>query len=82
MVVMLKALFGETGSISMMRVMSLLCCVAAIVIAFVGVNKATPDYSGLALLCSTFLGSAMGGKILQKRIEANGAKSDVSIESK
>lgn len=65
----LKALFSEHGSVSMMRLMSLICCVAAIVIAFVGINKPLIDYSGLGLLCSAFLGAGFGGKVLQKKVE-------------
>lgn len=78
----LVALFSDSGSISMMRVMSLLCCLTSIVIAFVGLSKAQPDYSGLSLLCSTFLGIAVGGKIMQKRIEVSGAKSDIEVDAK
>lgn len=76
----LKALFSENGSVSMMRVMSIICCIAAVAIAFVGLNKAVIDYSGISLLCSTFLGAAMGGKVLQKRIEVDGARSANTVE--
>ena len=65
----IKSVFSENGSVSMMRLMSLMCCIAAIVIAFVGLSKALPDYSGLSLLCSAFLTAAFGGKIAQKSIE-------------
>lgn len=53
----------------MMRVMSAMCCIAAIIIAIVGVEKPVVDYSGLTLLCGTFLGVAFTGKVVQKSIE-------------
>ncbi len=40
----LTYLFGENRSISMMRLMSFSSCLTAIVIAFVGLCKAQPDY--------------------------------------
>ena len=64
----------------MMRVMSFLCCIAAIAIAIIGLNKPIVDYSGVSLLVSSFLTAAFGGKIMQKRIEVSGAKSDISID--
>ena len=61
----------KSGSgVSMMRFMSIICCLAAIVIAIIGLNKPVIDYSGLSLLCGTFLGAAFGGKIAQKNIES------------
>lgn len=78
----LKALLSDSGSVSTMRVMSLTCCLAGIVIAFVGVNKASPDYSGLSMLVGTFLSMSFGGKVMQKRVEASGAKSDAEIDAK
>ncbi len=65
----LKSLLSEDGHASTMRAMSLLCCVAAIVMGFIGLNKAVVDYSGLSLLCGTFLGAAFVGKIAQKSNE-------------
>jgi FtsH-binding integral membrane protein len=76
----IKALFSEHGDISMMRVMSIICCLAAVIVAFAGLNKPVVDYSGVSLLVTTFLTAAMGGKIMQKRIEVSGAKSDISID--
>lgn len=70
MIQFIKDLFAPQSTVSMMRVMSILCCLASIVIAFVGMNKSTPDYSGLSLLCSAFLGAAFAGKVAQKSIEA------------
>ncbi len=65
-----------------MRVMSIICCFAAIAIAFVGLNKPVIDYSGLTLLCGAFLSAAFGGKILQKRTEVDGAKSESTEDLK
>lgn len=76
----LKELFSEAGHYSLMRVMALLCCLTAIGIAMMGINKDLVDYSGLSLLVSAFLTAAMGGKIMQKRIEVSGAKSEVEVE--
>lgn len=70
----LKALFNENSSVSSVRVMSIVCCITAIILAFVGINKTPIDYSGLSLLCGTFLGAAFTGKIVQKRIEVDSAK--------
>lgn len=75
-----RELITENGKLSMMRVMSLLCCLTAIGIAVIGLNKPVVDYSGLSLLCSTFLTAAMGGKIMQKRLEVTGAKAEVEVE--
>ncbi len=69
----LDNLLSEKGTVSTTRVMSLLCCINSIAISIVGLCKPTPDYSGLALLCSVFLGAAFGGKVAQKRLEAKGA---------
>lgn len=77
---LIRELLSDSGSISVMRVMSLLCCLAAIAVAVMGLNKPQVDYSGVSLLVSSFLTAAMGGKILQKRIEVSGAKADVTVE--
>jgi hypothetical protein len=67
----LKELFSESKSVSMMRVMSLLCCLAAIGIAIVGMCKAVPDYSGITMLVSAFLAAGFTGKVVQKNIEVS-----------
>lgn len=67
----------------MMRVMSLICCLAAIAIAVLGLYKpGNTDYSGLSLLCGSFLGAAFGGKVYQKRIETDGARAEIIEETK
>lgn len=72
-------LFGENTGVSMMRVMSFLALLAGIAVAFVGISKIPVDYSGISLLVSVFLSAAFGGKVLQKRIETNGAKSETEV---
>ncbi len=62
-------LLSENRGPSMLRFMSLICCLAAIAIAILGLRRPVVDYSGLTMLCSAFLGAAFTGKILQKRIE-------------
>lgn len=65
----LNQLLSDKGSVSSMRVMSLSCVLTAIMIAIIGLMKPAVDYSGLALLCGTFLGAGFGGKIAQKKSE-------------
>ena len=62
-------LLSDKGSVSSMRVMSLVSVFAAIGMAFYGMSKATIDYSGLTLLCSAFLGAGFTGKVMQKKSE-------------
>jgi hypothetical protein len=64
-----KALLDTDSGTSMLRFMSLMCCITAIALAFIGMNKANPDYSGLSLLCGTFLTTAFGAKVAQKFVE-------------
>lgn len=66
----------------MMRVMSLLCCATAVVLAVLGLYKQTVDYSGLSLLVGAFLASAFGGKIAQKRIEVDGTKTTTEDDTR
>lgn len=73
-------LFSENGGVSAMRVMAMLCCIAAIVIAIIGLSHSPVDYSGLSLLCGAFLSAAMGGKLLQKKVELNGTKTDTTVD--
>ena len=65
-----------------MRIMSILALFAGIGVAFVGMTKLPVDYSGISLLVSVFLSAAFGGKVMQKRIEANGAKSDTETTTR
>ncbi len=65
----IQEMLGDSGRISMMRVMSLACCVTAVLLGVIGLCKAQVDYSGLSLLCATFLSVAFTGKVAQKHIE-------------
>lgn len=58
------------SAVSMLRFMSLICCVTAITIAIIGIYHSNTDYGGLSLLCGTFLTAAFTGKIVQKSIES------------
>lgn len=58
------------SAVSTMRFMSLICCIAAIAIAIIGLYRNNPDYGGLSLLVSVFLGAAFTGKVVQKSIES------------
>lgn len=62
----LRQLFSDKGNVSMMRVLSLTCVIAACCIAMYGLHQVNVDYSGLTLLCSAFLSAGIGGKIVQK----------------
>lgn len=75
-------LFSEKSTVSMMRVMSIMCCTASIAISMIGLSKPNIDYSGLALLSGAFLSAAFGGKIMQKKIEVNGAKTTTEDDIK
>lgn len=77
---LLKALLSDNGSISSMRVMSLSCCSTAIMIAFIGLLKAQPDYMGLSGLCGTFLSMAMAGKVAQKHVELSNDKTIIDTK--
>lgn len=65
----LADMLSNGKGMSSMRVMAMLCCLTAIGLAFIGINKPAPDYSGLSMLCGTFLAGAMVGKTSQKAIE-------------
>lgn len=74
-------LFSESGGVSMMRVMSIICVIAAVAIAIIGLNRIPVDYSGLSLLCSSFLAGAFGGKLAQKKTEVNGTKTETEVDT-
>lgn len=78
----LRQLFSESSGVSMMRIMSFLALTAGIGIAFYGMTKLPVDYSGIALLTSVFLSAAFGGKVLQKRIEADGSKNETEVSTR
>ena len=65
---MFRELFSENSSISSMRVMSMISLLIGGGIAVYGVYMAK-DLSGLAALVGIFVGSAFGGKLIQKNFE-------------
>jgi len=78
----LNNLFSDKGTVSEMRVMAFLAFLTGAGIAFYGMNKQPVDYSGITMLSGTFLAAAFGGKVYQKRIEQDGAKSDSTTDLK
>lgn len=64
----MKSLLSEDGSISSMRIMSIISLVTGAVIAMVGLLRGE-SLSGLALLTGVFVGAAFGGKAAQKAFE-------------
>ena len=74
----LLKMFSENSDVSEMRVAAILCVLCAMGIAIYGMSKNPIDYSGLSLLCGTFVGSGMAGKVSQKFAESreNKKKSD------
>jgi hypothetical protein len=66
----IREMFGETGDLSMMRVLCFMSMCTAIILAFMG-----KDTDVLV-----FVGAAFGGKVGQKIIEVNGEKSESSSQ--
>lgn len=68
---LLRELLSDEGNTSMMRFISLINVITAIIIAFYGLinNK---NLSDISMLCSIFLGTGIGGKVIQKVSEAKG----------
>jgi hypothetical protein len=60
----IKEMLSDSGSISCMRVMSIVSMFAGTGIAIVGIYKGQ-DLSKLAILVSVFVGAAFGGKAIQ-----------------
>lgn len=80
----IRDLFSENGSVSMMRMLSLISLLLAGWIAVRGLETHA-DLSGLSMLCGVFVGAAMGGKVMQKSFEVkaqNNSITDVSQQTK
>ncbi len=58
-------LFKDNSSVSMMRMLSLICVLTASMIAFYSVY-AGKDLNAVSILVGVFLGSGIGGKVAQK----------------
>lgn len=61
--------FGETGDISMMRLLSFICVLTASAIAMKAVVYGS-DLNATAVLCSVFLSSGIAGKVIQRGVES------------
>lgn len=61
----IKQLLSDSGSVSMMRFLSLICVLVASGIAIHAINAGS-DLNAASVLCGTFLGSGIGGKVIQK----------------
>lgn len=75
----LRGLFSENGGVSMIRVLSLLCTVSAVIIAMAGISSTKHTLESVAILCGTFLTAGLGAKVLQKKTEV--AQSEKLLES-
>jgi hypothetical protein len=64
----LHQLFSDSGTVSMVRVLSLLCVLAATGIGL-KVAAVNGNMSDAAILVSAFLVPAFGGKVWQKSVE-------------
>lgn len=73
----IRDLLSESGSISAMRVMALICVLAAVGVAMFGLKEKS-DVGQISILCGIFLGAAFGGKVGQKFAETGGSSADGS----
>jgi uncharacterized membrane protein YfcA len=64
----LNGLFSEQGTVSMTRVLSLICVLTAVGIALVSVYKAQ-NLDATVGVVSVFLGAGLGSKVAQKFAE-------------
>ena len=69
----LKQLFSDSGTVSMVRVLSFMCVITASLLAFIGIYAANRSLESIAVLCGTFLGAGLGAKVMQKGIESSKA---------
>ena len=65
----LRKMLSENSEVSEMRVSAFICTIAAVSVAIYGMSKPPIDYQGLSILCGTFLGTSMAGKVSQKFAE-------------
>lgn len=63
-----RDLFSENAKVSMVRLLSLICVLTASGIAIYGIYIGR-DLMGLSALCTVFLTTAFGGKVIQKNFE-------------
>lgn len=65
-----RQLLSETGTLSMVRFLSLVCVVTAALLSLLGLYTTQHSLESVAILCGTFLGAGMGAKVLQKKYES------------
>ena len=58
-------MFSESSNVSMMRVLALICVLTAAILAL-RASLIGGDLTSVSILCSTFLGAGIGGKVLQR----------------
>lgn len=69
----LKDLFSDSGSVSMIRVLSLICVTTASGIAIHAISIKS-DLNATSILCGVFLGAGLGAKVTQKSMESKDGK--------
>lgn len=65
----IKELFSDTGTVSMMRLLSLICVLTALCVAIHAISVGS-DLSETAILCGVFLSAGIGGKVAQRVTES------------
>lgn len=70
-----KALFSDSGNVSMTRFLSFLCVLAALLIALVSVVRDS-DLNAASILCGVFLTAGFTGKVVQRSIESKESVSE------
>ena len=73
----IKSLISDSGNNSMTRFLSLVCVIAACLIALLGLTVGQHTPESLADLCATFLGAGLGAKVWQRSIESNEVASQI-----
>lgn len=76
----LRDLFSDKGSVSMVRVMSLIAIIISGYIAIRGLEMHS-DINGLAMLCGVFLSAAFAGKVTQKMVETKVTPNEIKQSS-
>ncbi len=66
----LVGLFSDSGSVSMSRVLSLICVLTASIIALYAVYANVP-LDPVSILCGVFLSAGITGKIMSKKLEVS-----------
>lgn len=70
-----KDLFSDSSSVSMIRVLSLICVLTASGVAIHAVSIGA-NLDSVSVLCGVFLGAGISGKVSQKILENKAAASE------